>query len=80
MSAPWVPPRKDNILFTTIPYYSRHREGVVRGDPLVHKNLTVLTGCVDCIQWIAMSAPSLPFRNDKGDRKFGTGYLTDLVV
>ena len=49
MSAPWVPPRKDNILFTTIPYYSRHREGVDRGDPLVHKNLTVLTGCVDCI-------------------------------
>ena len=23
---------------------------------------------------------TVPFRNDKGDRKFGAGYLTDLVV
>ena len=67
MSAPWVPPRKDNILFTTIPYYSRHREGVDRADPLVHKNPTVLTGCVDCIQWIAASVTSFSSRNDKGN-------------
>ena len=28
-------------------------------------NLTVLMGCVDCIQWIAASVTSLPSRNDK---------------
>ena len=65
MLALGVPPRNDDILFTTIPYYSCHRKDVASGDTLVHKNPTVLTGCVDCIQWIAASVTSLPSRNDK---------------
>ena len=35
-----VPPRNDNILFTTIPYYSCHRKDVARGDTLVQKILS----------------------------------------